>query len=1021
MKRLMSYLHILFLSSSLLVNAAFAGGGGISDSDGIMDFEIHYRYIPTQTQINSLKEQVRIAADLICDVTDGEIRFGEVKITGGAMSEAKGDIWLLPQSGRSGLSFYSDGSNLGRDGAHINLYSNNVTGRIIAHELVHHAFGIGDEYPEEPRCIGKNFKTDNNPADTSFQKDEMGNSSIMHNDNWTELSVDANHDLNRGQLPYYMCGRMIQDDDGNYNYKTTVDPNLVTGAFNNASFDTAKESSAVVTKFNVTDSLGSDHQVYAYVVKTGTHRWDVHFAMDDGESTGGTAGNYHGIGTATIELNDTADDDGRFALASVSPTDFEINMTDFANGADNLAVLIAFGDVGEVNGFHENPKICIEDGDGNCLSRWDPITERYELTQQTAMHQKSDWATLVANYPFVAAPTGTPEEAQPGNCRAELTFTERIIGSDQVILFIDRSGSMDAPVRENAEDTRLDFAKAAARAFIDLQAGMGVDVGLISFNETSELERPMELLDIADADPFKNKVDALTEGGYTGIGTALQSSLSEFQRAALIAEENGTEVRSRTAFLLSDGENNRGENPEIVADRLRDIGVQIFSIPVGAGADRELLNGLAVNSGGEVMDAPNGDELPPIYAELFARYRGESLTLSRQESFVEPFHNKDKIDVRTAFSAAPAGAAAALSSALTNQNSYVDTFEFLVEASGERLNIFLSGRNENMDTWKLIFKITSPSGTEYTSSDNSIISADKYYTIVRLPTPEPGIWRIDLASGNNLAQKSFVQAHVENFAPDLYVDALPRTLTNTSKTISISVETTYFTSLDSSVNYSGFVRRPDGSNVPLKFSIDINTGSVSAAFDQYAGRGIYQVFVSAKVDNKVKRLGGESIFDGPDIDLNDVVEFERTARTSFFVDINELPPCHNSDCDNDGIPNNVEGGDDVDTDGDGLPDYRDDDADGDDVPDAREGVKDTDNDGKPNYQDVDSDNDGILDGNDNTLDDPGVHSERLFIIAIIIAILLFLIVILLLCWFYLCKHKIAKKPCNGTAKLTVSE
>lgn len=990
MKLFNFYVYIFLLTSGLLTNTAFAGGGSISDPDGIMDFEIHYRYVPTQPQIDSLKEQTRIAADKICDVTDGEIRFGEVKITGGAVSEAKGDIWLLPQTARSGVSFYFDGSNLGRDGRHINLFSNAVIGRIIAHELGHHAFGIGDEYPEEPRCIGKGFKTDSNAADTSFQKDTAGNSSMMQNDSWTELSVDANHDLNRGQLPYYMCGRMTQDDDGNYTYKATVDPNLATGTFDNTSFDTAKNSSAVVTAFNVADSLGTNHRVYAYVVKTNVHEWNVHFAMDDGEFTGGTAGDYKSIGAATIELDNTADADGRFSLSSVSPVDFEISMADFANGADNLVVPIAFGDINETNGFHENPKICVKDSGGNCLSRWDPVTERYELTQQTAIHQKSGWATLVANYPFVSAPAGTPVEAQPGNCRAELTFTEHIIGSDQIILFIDKSGSMDAPVRENADDTRLDFAKAAARAFIDLQAGMGVDVGLISFNETSELERPLELLEAADADPFKNKVDALTDGGYTGIGTALQSSITEFQRAALIAEENGTDVRSRTAFLLSDGENNRGEDPEVVADRLRDIGVQIFSIPVGDGADRELLDGLAANSGGEVMDAPNGDELPPIYAELFARYRGESLTLSRQESFIEPFSRTHKEAAHTVFSSEFAD------SSSTNESPYLDTFEFLVEAAGERLNIFFSGRNEDMDTWKLLFKITSPDGTEYTSSDTSIVHADKYYAIVRLPAPEPGIWRIDLASGNSVSQSSFVQAHVENFAPDLYVDAVPRIHTNTVEATSISVETTYFTTLDSSVDYSGFVLRPGGSSVPLTFNTDINTGSVSADFDQYAGRGIYEVYITAKVDGTVKRLAGESIFEGPDIDLSDVVEFERSARTSFFVDIKELPPCHTSDCDNDGIPNNVEGDDTIDTDGDDLPDYRDDDADGDDVPDAREGVRDTDGDGNPNYRDIDSDNDGILDGDDDKLDDPGVCCERLYMMAIIIALLLFLAVILLM-------------------------
>ena len=357
----MKYLHLIFTALGLsliscISQISYAGGGSIDDSSGIMDFEIHYRFIPTQAQIDNLKEQTRIAADKICDATDGEIRFGEVKITGGAVSEAKGDIWLLPQTGRSGVSFYLNGANLGADGRHVNLYSNAVIGRIIAHELGHHAFGIGDEYPEEARCIGKNFKTAADPADTSFRKDESGNSSIMHGDSWTELSVDTNHDTNRGVLPYYMCGRMTTNDDDDLVYKATVDPDLTAGTFDNTSFATAKASSVVVTKFNVMDSSSANHQIYTYVVKASNHEWDVHFGMDDGEFVDGTAGDYRDMGTARIVLNDTEDDKDRFPLESVSPADFTIEMEDFANGADDLSVPIDFGDVDDVNGFHENPK-----------------------------------------------------------------------------------------------------------------------------------------------------------------------------------------------------------------------------------------------------------------------------------------------------------------------------------------------------------------------------------------------------------------------------------------------------------------------------------------------------------------------------------------------------------------------------------------------------------------------------------------------------------------------------------------
>lgn len=980
---------------------AHGGGGSIDPENGKMDFEINFRFVPTQAQIDNVKEEVRVAADMICDITDREIRFGEVKLTGGAPAEAKGDIWILPQTGRSGVSLYLDGSNLGRDGRHINLFSNAISGGVIAHEMIHHAFGILDEYPEEARCIGKNFKTSEDALDTSFLKDEAGNSSNLQATNWTELSIDANHDLNIGSNSYYLCSRVKSEDDGTLDFNSTVDPNLPTTVFDDTNFETAKNTSASPGSFRISDSLNAVHTVKFYVVHVAEHDWEIHFSIDDGEITGGTAGEYRDLGSVVVTLNDEANDEDRFPIESISPGNFELNISDFANGADDFSAVVHVGDVDDVNGVHGNPKICIDDGSGGCLSRWDQATERYELTQQTAGHQKSDWATLVANYPFVTAPTGTPNETPPSGCRNLLSFEERIVGSDQVILFIDRSGSMEAAVNEGSEQSRLDFAKAAARAFIDLQAGMNVDVGLISFNDTTELERPMTLLESADADPFKTKVDDLDPNGYTAIGTALQSSVTEFQRAALLAEDAGVPVRNRTAFLLSDGENNRGENPDVVADRLRDMDVEIFSIPVGSAADRELLGSLAALSGGDVLDAPNGDELPPIYAELFARYRGESLALSRQESFVEPFR-KGVEKTTNQFATLPLAefqGQQAVATTDTNQTPYVDTFEFFVENGSERLNIFLSGRNENMDTWALRFQVVAPDGTTYTVADSSVITSDEYYTIIRLPNPVGGRWSIGLASGNDFPQSSFIQAHVENYAPDLFVDVKPDVITNTSTLAEISFEASWLYSLDdNTVKYSGFVKRPDGSQVPLRLQYNVVTENYSASFDEYAGRGVYEVVLQAKSTDKTRKRDGESIFGAPAADLKDVEVFERTASTSFFLDIDELPPCTTADCDGDGIPNDIEGGDDADTDGDGLPNSRDDDADGDDIPDSIEGTQDTDGDGKPDFLDTDSDNDGILDGADPVLNDNNAIFKYLFyVLALIFLLLLILIFIIVRC------------------------
>lgn len=96
-----------------------------------------------------------------------------------------------------------------------------------------------------------------------------------------------------------------------------------------------------------------------------------------------------------------------------------------------------------------------------------------------------------------------------------------------------------------------------------------------------------------------------------------------------------------------------------------------------------------------------------------------------------------------------------------------------------------------------------------------------------------------------------------------------------------------------------------------------------------------------------------------------------------FVEADNLPAASGNDTDSDGIDDSFDvdatGGQDlngngfddalepVDTDGDGLPDFRDIDSDNDGIPDAIEGTGDTDGDGTGDWRDIDADNDGIGD------------------------------------------------------------
>lgn len=940
---------------------AYAGAGRLN-TNGRMDFEVNFRFPPTSAQIEQVKTAIRDAGNITCDATDGQVRFQNVRLTGGSVDEDRANIWILAEQGRSGVQYATNGSHIGTLWRHIDLFSNNIDGGVIAHEFGHHAFGLGEQYDEQRRWGGA---CGIGPGFEAGVINNQNNSIMQQSPNASELSVAANHDRLQGNnvscpLPRAATSLVVD---------ARLDSSAPITTFDSTNFTTAKNTSALTSDVEVIDSAGAipAHTLKLYFVRTGASAWTLNFGIDDGDISGGTAGNLRILNSINLTFNSNG------SLASLNPASPTLPINNLANGAANLSLALDVGTLNNFDGVREGGgdmrfTLLQSNGfprcnDADCAQRWNTTTSRFETSDQSLVHPGlSDWDTLRQNYSFITPPTGLPTAAQPVGGNSALSFTDDVNGTDQVMLFIDRSGSMSTPVETGSSSTRLDFAKAAARAFVDLQAGRGASVGLVSFEENPRLDRRLVDLPASDATPFKNQIDGLATGGNTGIGTALTAAGFEFQ---------GVEAagRTRTAFLLSDGENNRGEDPRAAADRLKTQGVRIFTIPVGSAADRNLLSGIAGSTNGVMFDAPSGNELPPIYAELAARFRGEGLALPRTESAVA---GKGPI-ISQRLEPFPNGLAIAVPNiGITNeildgnnlaQNSLPqqEEFPFQIEGGAQRVNVLLSARNLDVRDWSPGFRLISPNGEVISDLDEQFVARDPFYRLVKIPTPAPGIWKLQVFSRTSNDQFSFVLAHVENSAPDVFVDAQPR-ITTPSQAVSISVGASFVADLEGPVSFSGTVRRPDGSTVPLNFERNARTRSTSAAFNAFIGRGIYEVNVKGEIAEGAKVLTGESIFGGPEQSTIEVKPFVRFARTSFFLDDPNLPPCTSNDCDGDGIPNDTEGN--SDTDRDGLPDLRDDDADGDDVPDAVEGTVDTDGDGIPDFQDTDSDNDGIPDGSD---------------------------------------------------------
>ena len=859
-------LTLFFLS----IRPAHAGAGHLSPPAGstpaVMDFEVNFRFPPTRAQIDAAEAAVRNAGGILCDATDGQVVFGTVRLTGGAVDEDRADVWLMTEPGRSFVSTDSRGRNLGTLGRRIILFRDAVDGPTLAHELGHHAFGIGDEYKEDRRSgggcgIGWCF----DPGTTDQQ-----NNTLMQDLSATEFCVASNHDRLRGDnllCPVATAATQL-----------AIDADLPSGAplmaFDSSSFAAAAASSALTGEVEVIDSKGAvadapgGHRLRLYFVHTGSRAWQLHLALDAAE-VGGTAGALRLVGSIDLTFNANG------SLATASPAPPRLAIKGLSSGAADLALDLDLGAPGTFNGIIESSAavlsmatsngvpLCTE---ANCPVLWNSIRRDWETSMQTVFHKGlSGWETLHENYPFLIAPAGLPTAAAPAICTRPVNFVENVTATDQVLLVIDRSGSMQTAVTKGSKQTRLDFAKAAARVFTDLQANGGVQMGLVSFEETPTLDRRLIDLKPADAAPLKARIDGLKAGGNTGIGTALTASQFELDGAAISG-------RTRTLFLLSDGENNRGEDPVKAAQRLKDRGVRVFTVPVGADADRRLLSGIANLTSAVMLDAPSGDELPAIYAELSARYRGESLVLPR---------------TRSAVSGRREGSGGG-SGALPEREEFL----FQVEAGAQRLNVMLSARNLDVRTWGPQFRLLGPAGEVFTEADIKLIASDPFYRIVRIPGPTPGTWRLQVSAPTVQDQFSYVLAHVENPAPDLFVDAQPR-FAPPGQPVTISAALSYGADLEGAVSFSGSVRRPDGSTLPLAFQFDPLGRTFTAEFAAFAGRGIYEVTVRGNAAAGARVMRGESIFAGPERSAIVVEPFTRFAKTAFFLDTTELPPCGN--------------------------------------------------------------------------------------------------------------------------------
>jgi Ca-activated chloride channel family protein len=220
-----------------------------------------------------------------------------------------------------------------------------------------------------------------------------------------------------------------------------------------------------------------------------------------------------------------------------------------------------------------------------------------------------------------------------GLARPEATLTTPQ-QTGTVIIALDASGSMST---SDVKPTRIDAARAAVRSFVQKQP-KNVKVGVVGFAGFASVVVPPT----RDRKQVIGAVSTISLARGTNVGDGLQVALNALLEAeqsdevavfpADAGERRAANPEAQVIILLSDGASTTGPSPLVVADKVAQAGVKVYTVGMGvrsgqAGGlsfgggrfmelDEPVLKGIAEKTGGKYFTAQNSGELTRVYNDL---------------------------------------------------------------------------------------------------------------------------------------------------------------------------------------------------------------------------------------------------------------------------------------------------------------------------------------------------------------------------------------------------------------------
>jgi Mg-chelatase subunit ChlD len=161
-----------------------------------------------------------------------------------------------------------------------------------------------------------------------------------------------------------------------------------------------------------------------------------------------------------------------------------------------------------------------------------------------------------------------------------------------------------------ARHSRWFFLDMGVTAFLDVLEITDQDelVSLVTFNNTARVDHAL----VDTYNEVRSTVSDIEPYGGTAIGDGMLDGLPP-----IVDGEAARPFAAKTIVVLTDGENNAGEDPgDAVEDIIGEHAVTIHTVTFSKGADQQAMKDVAEAGFGRHYHADDGNELIEIFEEI---------------------------------------------------------------------------------------------------------------------------------------------------------------------------------------------------------------------------------------------------------------------------------------------------------------------------------------------------------------------------------------------------------------------